>query len=92
VFKSTDGHRTAVVVYGPYREEKMYADLASDFMLKLLGLTHGYDKIVAVMPTGVHQDHFDAHLKRLVESKIEFRHFDKDTLEMLPPEMPTMTP
>jgi hypothetical protein len=62
----------AVLVVGPYTNEKLYANRCSDWITKAFGLAWVYDRVVLALPE---KDYLDQYRKRcrLVENKAQDR-------------------
>lgn len=82
--KARAADRVAVVIFGPFRDRGTYADKAEDFILKVLGLSRCYQRVMGVLPEPVPGIDFEAWAKHFAEHVVTFYYLDPLTNNLRP--------
>lgn len=88
LFKSANDptHRIAVLIFGPFKDQRLYFYREDEFLLKILGLSRCYSKVIGIVPK--HEEwgvDFKAWLEHFADPNITFHYLDLKSLKIDPP-------
>jgi hypothetical protein len=78
--------RIAVIIFGPFSDERQYFYKEEEFLVKALGLSKSFGKVVGVVPN--HKEwgtNFEAWLDHYPDADITFHYLDLESLEIRSP-------
>jgi hypothetical protein len=85
VSESQPKMRIAVAIFGPFKDDKLYAYRADDFLLKILGLSKAYTKVLGVIPGPEREAEFEKWLDHYNDPDIALCYLDAETLHLHAP-------
>jgi len=85
VSKSQPKMRIAVAIFGPFKDDKLYAYRKDDFLLKILGLSKAYKKVLGVIPGPEREAEFEKWLGHYSDPDIALCYLDIETLRLHAP-------
>lgn len=88
LFQSTanPNDRIAIIIFGPFSDERQYFYKEEDFLVRALGLSKSFGKVVGIVPN--HKEwgtDFEAWLDHYLEADITFHYLNVETLEIHSP-------
>jgi hypothetical protein len=93
LFQASDrpGDRIAVCIFGPFGNERLYMEKLDDFLVRLLGLSRMYGKVVGILPiperweASEWRSFLDGWRMRYHNLNITLYDLDLKTLELISP-------
>jgi hypothetical protein len=85
VSESQPAMRIAVAIFGPFKDDKLYAYRKDDFLLKILGLSKAYKKVLGVIPGHERKAEFEKWLDHYKDPNIALCYLDIETLRLHAP-------
>lgn len=77
--------RIAVAIFGPFKDDKLYVYRKDDFLLKILGLSKAYEKVLGVIPGLERETEFEKWVDHYNDPDISLCYLDIETLRLHAP-------